>query len=181
MNDFKQYARRIVIAAAIIVVGFLLQTSVFSRFQLASVSPNVILCIVATYGFMKGKKKGILVGFFSGLLLDIFSGSFFGLYALIYMYIGFINGLFRKQFYGDDLKLPLILIGTSDLLYGIVSYVALFLTRGRSGFGYYLVHIIFPELIYTIFIAIFVYYIILHISNIIDKLEKKGSDRFGTY
>ena len=181
MTDYKQYLKRILIIAAVIYVCFLLQTSVFSRFQLASVTPNVLVCVVSTYGFMKGRKYGILIGFFTGILLDVFSGSLFGMYALIYMYIGLLNGMFRKQFFGDDLRLPMILIGTSDLIYGIVTYLFLFAIRSQYDFSYYLLNIILPEVVYTLLVSIFVYYLILHLNNWVDKIEKKGSDRIGNY
>ena len=118
MNDVKIYIKRILIVVAIVFVCYLLQTSVFSRYQLAGITPNILICVVSSYGFMKGRKVGLLTGFFVGILLDIYSGYLFGIYALIYMYIGFLNGLFKKQFFGDDLRLPTILIGTSDFIYG---------------------------------------------------------------
>jgi len=59
---------------------------------------------------MRGKKEGLYIGFFTGILLDIFSGSVIGINALIYMYIGYLNGYFRKMFYPEDIKLPMLLI-----------------------------------------------------------------------
>ena len=181
MSNFKQYLKKILVIALVIYVCFLLQTSIFSRYRLAGVTPNILICVVATYGFMKGRRHGILVGFFAGLLLDIFSSNLFGMYALIYMYIGLLNGLFKKQFFGDDLKLPMILIGTSDLIYGLATYLTLFAIRSRYDFSYYLLNIILPEVVYTLLVSIFVYYIILALNNWVEKLEKKGSDRIGYY
>lgn len=181
MNDYKVYIKRIIVITLVIIACFLLQTSVFSRFTLAGVTPNVLVCAVSTYGFMKGKNPGILIGFFAGIMLDIVSGNFFGLYALIYMYIGYINGLFKKQFFGDDLRLPMVLIGMSDLLYGLFAYFIMFLTRSRYDFGYYLMNLILPEVVYTLVVSVFVYYAILRLNNWVDEEEKKGSDRIGTY
>ncbi len=181
MSDFKQYLKKILIITLVIFVCYLLQTSVFSRYRLAGVTPNILICVVSTYGFMKGRKYGIIIGFFTGLLLDIFSGGLFGLYALIYMYIGLLNGFFKKQFFGDDLKLPMILIGTSDLIYGVATFFALFFIRSQSDFTFYLMNIILPEVVYTLVVSIFVYYIILHLNNWVEKIEKKGSDRIGNY
>ena len=113
--------------------------------------------------------------------MDCFSRFYFGFNALVYLYIGFLNGFFKKLFYGDDLKLPLILIGTSDLVFGIISYLSLFLTRNRYHFSFYLFNIIFPEVVYTLLISIFIYYLLLKISNVLDDLDKKGSDHFGAY
>ncbi len=181
MSDFKQYLKRILVIALVIYVCFLLQTSIFSRYRLAGVTPNILLCVVATYGFMKGRRYGIWVGFFTGLLLDIFSGTLFGSYALIYMYIGLLNGLFKKQFFGDDLRLPMILIGTSDLIYGTASYFARFTVKSQHSFSFYLLNLIIPEVVYTLLVSIFVYYMILYINNWLEKMEKKGSDRIGNY
>ena len=181
MSNFKHYFKRILIVALVIYVSFLLQTSVFSRYRLAGVTPNILICVVSTYGFMKGRRQGIIIGFCTGLLLDIFSGSLFGAYALIYMYIGVLNGLFKKQFFGDDLRLPLILIGASDLIYGLASYVVFFVIRSQYSFSFYFMNIILPEVVYTLLVSIFVYYAILYLNNWIEKLEKKGSDRIGNY
>ena len=97
------------------------------------------------------------------------------------MYIGYLNGFFKKLFYGDDLRLPMVLIGTSDFVFGIICYCALFLLRSRYEFSFYLLNIILPEVVYTLLVSIFVYYAILKISNVMDKMDKKGSDRLGTY
>jgi len=181
LNDFKKHLRRISIIALIIFICYILQTSVLSRYPLAGVTPNILICVVATYGFMKGRRYGILIGFCTGLLLDIYSGVLFGLYALVYMYIGLLNGLFKKQFFGDDLRLPMILIGTSDLIYGVLSYFVLFTIRSQKDFSFYFMNVIMPEVVYTLVVSIFVYYAILHINNWIEKFEKKGSDRIGNY
>ena len=75
-------------------------------------------------------QKRMWIGFFCGLLLDIFFGSVIGFYALVYAYIGYINGLFRKSFFPDDIKLPLFLISASDFCYNILVYLFLFFLRG---------------------------------------------------
>lgn len=181
MSEFKQYFKKILIIALVIYVSFLLQTSIFSKYRLAGVTPNILICVVSTYGFMNGRRQGILVGFFTGILLDMFSGSIFGIYAMMYMYIGFLNGLFKKQFFGDDLRLPMFLIGMSDLLYGIGSYFVFIVIRAKYNFYFYFMNLILPEVVYTLLVSIFVYYAILFLNNWLEKIEKKGSDRFGNY
>ena len=181
MSEFKQYFKKILIIALVIYVSFLLQTSIFSKYRLAGVTPNILICVVATYGFMNGRKQGILVGFFTGILLDMFSGGIFGIYAMMYMYIGFLNGLFKKQFFGDDLRLPMFLIGMSDLLYGVSSYFVFIAIRAKYNFSFYFMNLILPEVVYTLLVSIFVYYAILFLNNWLENLEKKGSDRIGNY
>ena len=109
--------RRKITLAFLILAAFLLQTTVFQYFQIASVTPNLLLILTSAFGLMRGKKEGLMVGFFSGLMIDLFYGSLFGFYALLYMYIGYLNGFFCKVFYDDDIKVHIVLVAASDLVY----------------------------------------------------------------
>lgn len=127
---------------------------------------------------MRGKKEGLIIGFFCGFLIDIFYGDVLGFYALIYMYIGYLNGFFNKLFYDEDIKLPIILITLSDLLYGIIIYLFLFLLRSRLDFIYYSVHIIIPEVVYTIVVTIVFYRVIRAINRKLESKEKRSASKF---
>ena len=99
--------RRKIIEALLIIVCFILQCTVFQTLSIASIVPNLLLILTVSFGFMRGKKEGLFVGFFAGLLLDIMFGTVIGFYALIYMYIGYLNGFFKRIFFPDEVKLPL--------------------------------------------------------------------------
>ena len=141
------------------------------------IAPNLLIIITASYGFMYGKKYGMVVGFICGLLMDIFYGDVIGFYALIYLYVGAANGFFHSVFYQDDVKLPLALITASDLVYCFVCYVLLFMLRGRFDFWFYMKTIIIPEIVYTIFVTIFLYPCVLMLNRLIDNVER--GDRKG--
>ena len=166
--------RRKVNVFIIIAICFLLQTTLFQALSFASISPNLLIIVVSSFGFMRGKKEGMYIGFACGLLLDIFGSGILGFYALLYMYIGYINGCFRKMFYPEDLKLPMLLIAGSDLLI----YFFLFLFRNRYHFQYYLWNIMLPELVYTMLITIFLYVIILKVNQRLETLEKRSASKF---
>lgn len=169
--------RRVIMDAIFVLVLFLLQCTVFRWFSLTHITPNLLIVITASCGFMHGKNEGMLVGFFSGLLIDVFSGELFGFYALIYMAIGYLNGFFNAIFYEIDVKLPMILIAVSELFYGIVIYMFQFLLRNRLDFLYYFIHIILPELLYTIVITIVLYRVILVTSQFVDRIGKRGDKK----
>ncbi len=169
--------RKIVIACMVLIC-FVLQSTLMSWISLGNVAPNLLIIITAAYGFMRGKKSGLLVGFFCGLLTDIFFGEVIGFYALIYMYIGYGNGFFNRIFFKDDIKLPLFLIVLSDLFYGITVYILLFLLRGRFEFVYYTMNVILPEVIYTIVLTFIVYPINLKINRKFDEIEKRSEKKF---
>lgn len=169
--------RRTITVGFLIFVCFLLQSSVFTRLDLGGITPNLLIVLTASFGFMRGEKEGLLIGFICGLLMDIFFAEYMGIYALIYMYIGFFNGKFKKIFYPDDIKLPITLIIFSDLVYGLVCYLS-FLLRGKFHFVYYLLHIILPEIVYTIIITIALYPLILMINKKLDNYEKGRAKKF---
>ncbi len=171
--------RRKISVCLIVIVCFLLQSTVFKELAFADISPNLLIVVTAAFGFMRGKKEGMIIGFFCGLLMDVFFGGILGFYALEYMYIGFFNGFFRKMFFPDDIKLPLFLIGISDILYNLGVYVLRFFFRGNFQIGYFMIHIIIPELIYTLLVTIVLYVIILKINQKLEIIEKKGAKKFG--
>ncbi len=170
--------RRKIIVFILIAVCYLLQTALFSALSFASISPNLLIIVVSAFGFMRGRKEGLFIGFFCGLLLDIWNGSILGFYSLVYMYIGYINGMFRKLFYPEDIKLPMLLIAGSDLSCNLFIYFILFLFRNRYDFSYYFLHIMIPELVYTMVITIFLYFIILKINQRLEVIEKRSASKF---
>ncbi len=157
--------KRVIIAILMVWITFLLQSSVFSRINIGGIVPNLMVILTACFGFMEGELAGLLVGFGCGMLTDVFFGSFSGFYALIYMYLGYMNGKFCNIFYPEDVKLPLALIISTDLLYGLSCYVFLFLLRGRFNMGFYFGHVIVPEVIMTMIMTLVMYPLILIIHN----------------
>lgn len=165
--------KRKITAILLVLFCFLLQTTLFHALAFDGIIPNLLIILTASYGFMRGKKAGLLTGFFCGFLLDVFFSNVIGFNALIYMWIGYMNGSFRKIFFPEDIKLPMFMIVVSDLLYGFMSYFFFFLLRGRFSIDYYLLHIILPEVVYTVFISMFLYPLILVLNNWLEKRERE--------
>lgn len=170
--------KRLISAFIIIIISFVLQATVCQWISFGGIIPNVILIVTACYGFMFGEKYGLVVGFFCGLLSDVFFGTFIGLNALFFMYIGFFNGKFHQMFYKDSIKLPLIMITVSDFMYGISYYVIMFMLRSRFDFSFYFIKTILPEVIYTVLISVLVYPLLLLQHNYLTKDEEKDGMRF---
>lgn len=170
--------KRPLITGCIILVCFLLESTLFQKLALASITPNLLIVVTSSFGFMRGNREGMIVGFVSGLLIDVMFGDLVGFYALAYMLIGYLNGFFQQIFYAEDIKLPLFLIAASDFLYGNFIFLFLFVMRSRFHYGYYLWNIIVPELIYTILVTILLYQVILHINQRLEASEKRSASKF---
>lgn len=172
------FMKRKVTVAIIIILCFLLQTTVFQALSFASIGPNLLIVVVSAFGFMRGRKEGMFIGFFSGLLIDLFFGNILGFHALLYMYIGYGNGFFSSVFFPDDIKLPMLLISASDFFYNLCIYFFLFLFRKRFAFFYYFLHVMIPELVYTLLVTILLYWIILKLNQWLEKSEKRSEAKF---
>ena len=107
----------------IILLAFLLQTTVFHKLALANVVPNLLLILTVCYSYMRGRTSGEVIGLVCGLMLDMMYGSVIGLYAFIFMTIGFLCGYCQKIYFTDNYILPCVLVGLSDLVYGFYYYI----------------------------------------------------------
>lgn len=165
-------------SAVLIILCFILQSTVFKGIAFGGIVPNLMIVLTASFGFMRGEKTGLIFGFFCGLLADIFFGEVIGLYAMIYMYIGYGNGKFNRIFYPEDIKLPLALILVSDFVYGLLCYIILFLMRGRFHISYYFMHIILPEMVYTILVTLILYPLVLWLNKKLEDREQRSAKKF---
>lgn len=170
---------RKIVEVVMCILCFVLQTSLFPYLEIAGVSPNLLVVLVAAIGFMRGKKEGMFIGFVSGMLIDIFFSSVLGFYALLYTLIGYFNGYFAKEFFPEDIKLPVVLIVASDFLVNSVVYLIMFLFRGDFNLVYYLLNLIIPELVYTLLVSIVLYIAILKVNQKVEQYEKRSASKFG--
>lgn len=161
------------VAFLFILLAFLLQTTIFKVIALADVVPNLILVVTISYAYLRGRTSGIVIGFICGIMLDMMYGSVIGLYAFIFMTIGFVVGFCQKLYFTDSLLLPLVLIAVSDLVYCFYYYITEFLMRGRLHFIFYFVHEFLPEILYTTLAGILLYRLILGVEGRLSKERKE--------
>ncbi len=168
--------RRKITMALLIFVCCILQSTVCGMIAIASIKPNLLIILIVSFGLMRGKRDGMMIGFFCGLLADLLFEQTLGFNALLYTWVGYFSGYFYRIFYDDDIKTPLFLISASDLAYGIVQYGFRFLLRGRIDFFYYLGRVILPEVFYTLILTIVIYRILYFINRKLSLTDKRGVD-----
>ena len=164
--------------AVILLAAYILQYGVFPLCPWIDTVPNLLLIVAVSFGFMKGKKHGMIVGLFCGLTADIASMGTLGFFMIVFILIGYLNGAFHRWMYSDYIVFPLIVTAVSSFLYGCYVYVFQFLIRGRLDFGYYLLHIILPELIYTVILTAAVYPLLSLINHKLELTERRSATKF---
>ncbi|MEG2699777.1 MAG: rod shape-determining protein MreD, partial [Hungatella sp.] len=136
--------KRVMINIVLIILASTIQNCIFPLLPFLSASPNLMLILIFSFGFMNGKRDGMLYGLIAGLLLDLFYSGPFGFYTLFYIYVGYLNGICTQYYYEDYITLPLILSLINELAYNLYVYVFRFLIRGRLDFPYYLKELMIP-------------------------------------
>lgn len=162
--------KRFFVTLGIILLCFLLQTTVFQNIALAGMVPNLILITVVSFGYMRGKLEGMYVGFIGGILIDLLYCDLIGMNAILYVSLGYIAGFCNEIYYRDEVSVPIGVIAISDFVFNFGYYVFQFLLRGRLDVFYYIWRTILPEVVYTVLIAVFLYQL-LHAINY--RLEEK--------
>ncbi len=147
---------------------YLMQTSVFTYFALAGVVPDLLLILVVAVAFTRGSIPAMFTGFICGLAVDCTYSSFVGLFAVMYLVIGFLAGYSNKIYDENDYTIPLILVGVSEFLYNLMYYFFFEFLQGKLNIGFYMYKYIFPKIIYTVLISI-VLYKLLNACNIFLK------------
>ena len=90
--------RRVIVIAVLIIISFVLQTTLFNYHDVVGVAPDLLLVITMSFGIMRGRREGLLTGFFCGLLYDVFYGTLLGPFMFLYMVIGYVNVFFHRNY-----------------------------------------------------------------------------------
>ena len=157
----------------LILLAFTVQHCVFPLLPFLAATPNLLLILTFSVGFIQGKNAGMIFGLLSGLLMDLFYSGPFGFYSLILIYIGYFNGIFTRYYYEDYITLPLILSVFNELVYCMYIYVFRFLIRGRLNLPYYFWHIMVPEIIFTVVTTLLAYRLFLSASRRLEDMAKR--------
>lgn len=147
----------IILIFLVLLISISLQVSFFKFMLKIPTIPNLLIIIVVILGFKNDSRMGLLTGLMAGLLLDVSSGSYIGLFALVYMYIGFISGKLNKYYVNDNLTILVCFVGVGDLVYNMIVYIFSFLLRHRFNILDYVVYTILPEVVITIILTLIIY------------------------
>lgn len=160
-----------VISFFLLIAFYLLQTTIFSRLDIAGIKPDIILILLVFIAYRYGRVPGMFMGFFTGLLLDFTEGNYLGYYALLYLVVGYLLGFCNKLYNNDSILVPLGLVALSDFFLNFLIFITGFLLRNRLDLPFYMMRIILPELIYTVIVSILIYRLVDRLFMRIDKVK----------
>lgn len=161
---------RIFVLAVLILVNFVLQSTLLPHFAIMEVTPDTALVFIVSYAILRGDIEGAVFGFFAGLVQDALSGMFIGLFALLGFLTGYVCGKPFRDFFKDNYFLPFFVVVLASLVHQFAVYVSSIMIFGHLDFWSYFRTIILPKTIYTASLSIPLY-ALLHFIN--SRLEKR--------
>ena len=126
--------KRIIASFLLVILAFIVQTCIFPLLPFLAVYPNLMVILVFSFGFIRGSAWGMGYGLIAGLLMDLSSGGPLGFHTLIFIWMGYVNGICTKYYYEDYITLPLVLSALNEVFYNFYLYLFGFLVRGRLTF-----------------------------------------------
>lgn len=157
--------KKINIMAAIVVLNFIFQTSLYNYLDIFGLIPNISLILVVIFAMMTNGIIGGFVGILTGFLYDVMLYDVFGVYTLIYFIIGAAIGSFSEVVNRENYTLYILTTLLATLFLHTSIYVILFFLRYNvQNFTYILKNLIFEGILNT-FISILVLKIVICVFN----------------
>ena len=90
--------KRIIASFLLVILAFIVQTCIFPLLPFLAVYPNLMVILVFSFGFIRGSVWGMGYGLIAGLLMDLSSGGPLGFHTLIFIWMGYVNGICTKYY-----------------------------------------------------------------------------------
>lgn len=154
--------------AVFIVISFIIQTSFFNFFSIFGAVPNLTLILVVIFALMTDGVMGGVLGIIAGLMYDTMIYDVFGVYTLIYFFIGSIIGAYSDDMLRENYAAYTTVTALSTVVMHFILYIILFFLRYRVGNAGSIFVSILVEIVFNTVFSIFILKLIV---LIFDKLN----------
>ena len=169
--------KKLVINIVLILVALIiyyLQSNFFTWFNIAGVMPNLFVIFVLFVGLFASRTVGTIYGVAIGLFLDLLLGLQVGINAVTLGLIGFLAGVFDKNFSKDSRMTIMIMVLGSTFLAEALNYLLnyMFLSINVEIVNFIIILVI--EIVYNLILTIILYPLMQKTGYYIEN-EYKGN------
>ena len=169
--------KKLVINIVLILVALIiyyLQSNFFTWFNISGVMPNLFVIFVLFVGLFASRTVGTIYGGAIGLFLDLLLGLQVGINAVTLGLIGFLAGVFDKNFSKDSRMTIMIMVLGSTFLAEALNYLLnyMFLSINVEIVNFIIILVI--EIIYNLILTIILYPLMQKTGYYIEN-EYKGN------
>ncbi len=114
----------------LLLAALVLQSTLFARWRLAGVRPDLLALLTVLAGLYGGRGYGAATGFVAGFLLDLVAGRLIGLGALAKAITGYVSGALGGRLFRDNAAVILAIVFVGTL------FDQMLFLLGAKAFGY---------------------------------------------
>ena len=158
------------VMTALVVLSFILQTSLFNFFNIFGTIPNVSLILTVIFAMMSNGITGGIIGIMTGVMYDAMLYNVFGIYTLVYFVIGAVVGSYSDSMMRENYVAYCAVTGISTIVMHFLLYLVLFFLRYSVDNAVFIMRSILLEAAMNTVLAVFVLKFIIFIF---DRLNVK--------
>ncbi len=162
--------KRFGLMVSMIVVGFVIQTSLLSFFNIFGVIPNIPLMLIVIFSMMSDGVTGGILGIMTGVLYDSMIYDVFGIYTVIFFIIGSLIGNYSEYMLRENSASYAVVTATSTAVMHFLMYLILFFLRYKVGSAGGILYGIVIEILLNTVLVIF---LLKAVTRIFNKLNVK--------
>lgn len=141
----------------IIIINFILQTTIVPYFEILNVVPNTSLIIVVIIAILNGKVVGSVSGLIIGLLQDVMFSVPVGISSFIYFFVGYLVGMTENKLSRESILLPMSMTILSTIGYHFLYYLFTFFLSYEISIAYIMKNIFVVEVIYNTLLSVILF------------------------
>lgn len=153
---------------------YFLQSNFFSWFTIAGIMPNIFVILVLFIGLFASRTMGTAYGVAIGLFLDFTIGNKVGIYSVSLGIIGFLAGVFDKNFSKDSRMTIMVMVLGSTAVFEILNYILIYVFLEINIEIFNFIKILIVETIYNIILTIIIYPLIQGFGYYIENEYKSN-------
>lgn len=169
--------RKLVINVFLILTSLIiyyLQSNFFTWFNISEIMPNLFIVLVLFIGLFASRTMGTVYGIIIGLILDLVLGNKVGVNAVTLGIIGFLAGVFDKNFSKDSRMTIMLMTISATLLVEGANYLIKYVLLSANVEIFSFIEILIVEIIYNCILTIILYPLIQKSGYYIEN-EYKGN------
>lgn len=169
--------RKLVINVFLILTSLIiyyLQSNFFTWFNISGIMPNLFVVLVLFIGLFASRTMGTVYGIIIGLILDLVLGNKVGVNAVTLGIIGFLAGVFDKNFSKDSRMTIMLMTISATLLVEGANYLIKYVLLSANVEIFSFIEILIVEIIYNCILTIILYPLIQKSGYYIEN-EYKGN------
>ncbi len=167
----KKVIINIVLILTFIII-YVLQSNFFTWFTIAGIMPNLFVVFILFIGLFSNKYMGIIYGIIFGFIIDLLLNQPIGLSAIGLGIVGYLAGVFDKNFSKDTKMIMIVMVISSTLIYEIVMYLLNYIINDISIEIISFLRIASIEVLFNILLTIIIYPLIQKAGYYIENIYK---------